>query len=235
MDKEENECAGKLLYYPGYVIQNESFLNYALLHLETLYVIWPEEESLNSGDGNDLLKYIWKNSNLIERYIPSRELGDIASDRAIKRIQWYIRSNRIMVNQSKAYNGKEYRRCYQKKEEKFWDYYFQHNLNCEMIHHSFANSFEHYCIGNHLAERRGSKIFISQCIANMYYAELVKTIAELDNKKFVTDDARFASVLRKMNTEIQLYKEGNNKEDEGLSLEVAVAKRQKYERGRSIL
>lgn len=226
MNKEDNDCGEKRLYCPGYIIQNKSFLNYALLHLDTLYVILPENESMSSGEGNDSLTYIWENSNLIERYTPSRELGEIASARAIDQIRWYIRSNRIDVNPKNVFNGKEYRRCYKKKEERYWDYYFQHNLNCELSHQSFSDSFERYCLGNHLAERRKNSIQISQCIANIYYVELVRIIAEVDHIKPITDDVRFANSMRKVRTKIQLYKEGN-KQEEDLSLEEALALRQK--------
>lgn len=233
---EEIDCTGEWLYYPGYWIHNEALLKYALLHISKLYVIPPDIANQHSNSQNDSMSYIWKNSDLIEPYRPDERIGEAASERAIRKLQWYSRSNRIQVDERKVFNGKEYQRGCRRETYRYWDYYIQNHRNCEFMQEPFSKPFEYYCIRNRLAERRGNKVFISQSIISIYYIELAKVIAEIDKKRLITDDIQAAIKLKKLkpflyseetDRTIQYYKEKPKGLAE-LTIEEAVDWRRKY-------
>lgn len=81
----------KLLYYPNFEIQDQNFLKFALLYIDEISPIIPENarESLSKP-----MRDILRNTELINLYSPNYENGYLASVAAIK----YLNNSRIFVN-----------------------------------------------------------------------------------------------------------------------------------------
>ncbi len=78
----------RLLYYPNFEIQDQNLLKFALLYIDEIRPIIPENarESLS-----DPMRNILRNTELINPYSPNYENGYLASVAAIK----YLNHKRV--------------------------------------------------------------------------------------------------------------------------------------------
>lgn len=160
-----------LLYYPSFEINNEEWLKFALLYLESVETIVPHyaESSLSEKH-----KFILKNTDLLKCCNPTYDEGEKASDEAIEVIERII-SNPIRYWQRiGVVHFLEYWR--EEKNHKF-----------ELYHGKFSNSFLSFCKDKKIYSKSENGIFVPYEVGLIYMSLLAHSISDRRNRDIITD------------------------------------------------
>lgn len=158
----------KLLYYPNFEIQDQNFLKFALLYVDEIRPIIPENarESLSEP-----MRNILRNTELINPYSPSYANGYLASVAAIK----YLNNNNIF---------NQYGDGVQKKQRMPYNYVLYED--------KYIYEFENYCLENGLGRRCREGILLNKDVAYTYMSILAEIISKEMEIDMITDNIRYS-------------------------------------------
>ena len=128
----------KLLYYPNFEIQDQNFLKFALLYIDEISPIIPENarESLSKP-----MRDILRNTELINLYSPNYENGYLASVAAIK----YLNNSRIFNQYGDGIQNNQ-----------------RTPYNYTLYADKYTYEFENYCLENGLGKRCHEGILLNE-------------------------------------------------------------------------
>ncbi|MEK5395448.1 hypothetical protein [Paenibacillus sp. FSL K6-2859] len=161
----------KLLYYPGFEIEDERWLKFALLYLEEINTIVPLD-----GDNyiSEVYKRLERETGLLRRYRPAYLECEKSSEETIiileKFLQNPIRNFDILGNLNVL---------------EFWR--DERNHNYELYFSKFSYDFERYCLDNGFAHRSEHGVSLPHQIALIYMSVLAYNIGTHNNICVITD------------------------------------------------
>lgn len=194
-----------MIYYPGFELENVSWLKFALLYFEELRPIIP----YMCADRREYLSEnaikIMDNTNLIRPYNPGFEDGYLASVIACDEFERYLRHPE---RYSFSMSGRD--------REKMLDIWREaQNQTCQLYYGKFSDVFYDYCIDNRLAAPFDRGIRISQDLAFVYMSLLADKIAKKHGYEMFTEITKYDNLLirndqqmvEKMNYHLKMAKE----------------------------
>lgn len=161
----------KLLYYPGFEIEDQRWLKFALFYLEEISTIVP-----HGGDfyTSEVYNRIERESGLLKRYRPEHSEAAISSEDTVLLLEKYLKNPVRNVSVLGRINVMEYWRD-------------TRNHNYELFFSKFSYEFERYCLQNDLAHRSDNGIRLPQQIALIYMSVLAHNIGIHNNISVITD------------------------------------------------
>lgn len=155
------------LYYPGFEIEDEDWLKFALLYMDNVKTIVPEYADVPEGLNT---KFIKQNTDLLEEYNPKYIEGEKSTKEAIE-----ILKKISSVNSHK----------YGFKNIDLWrDEAFHIS---ELYSGKYTQDFEHYCIDEGIASKTGNGILIPQELSLAYMSIFAHNIGDRNNMSIITD------------------------------------------------
>ncbi len=174
-----------MIYYPGFEIQDEKWLKFALLYFEEIRPIIPymcvrEDQYLTQN----AIKVMEK-TNLIRPYQPEYVEGECASFLACEMFDKYLQNP---ARYSRAFTGSSNINI-----AEYWRNREFHN--CNLYNGKFSTEFYDYCIDNGLAHPFDNGIKISKDLAFVYMSFLADTISKNKGLEMFTDISRYNKLL----------------------------------------
>lgn len=160
----------KLLYYPNFEIQDINFLKFALLYIDTIRPIIPEN-ARKSLSGS--MKTILDCTNLmapINQYSMGYDSSRLASVAAIK----YLEDKKCFDQY-----GIRLSTCNPKSKE------------CVLYSDKFTYEFENYCLENGLGQRCDEGITLSEDVGYAYMSILAEIISKEKGIDMITDNKKY--------------------------------------------
>lgn len=160
-----------LLYYPGFEIEDQRWLKFALLYLERVSTIVPL-----GGDQYVSRQYedIENKTNLLKRCRPELVESQKSSVEAIEVIEKYFRDP-----------IKYFRILGRIDVVNYWRN--SSNQNLELFFSKFSYDFERFCLDSGLAHRTDNGIRLPHQIGLIYMAILAHNIGERRNNSIISD------------------------------------------------
>lgn len=163
----------KLLYYPHFEVQDETFLKFALLYIDEIKPIIPvcamDTLSRNTQD-------ILTNTSLISPYVPEYTDGELASKAAILYLENLLRKKADNRDDVKIITGRKDYLLYSDK---------------------YTYEFEQYCIESGVGSRCDNGIVLGRNIAFAYMSILAEIISHKTELDMITDNLHYSdSILR---------------------------------------
>lgn len=163
-----------LLYYPGFEIQDENFLKFALLYLDEIRPIIPA--CVNKNMLNDSMKQILQDTDLIYPYEPTYNDGFVASVLAISYLEHMNYKNiRNPINRGIRSNVEV--------------------QNYTLYSDKYIHEFETFCLKNDLGRECNEGICVSSNIAYIYMSILADVISRENEMETITDFEQYADPL----------------------------------------
>lgn len=163
-----------LIYYPAFEPEDLNWIKYALIYIDKFSPIIPDS---GMSELSDLFWNLKDNTDLVVKYTPKWQHGDIASTKAIKEIEFIqrhpeqYRDKLNNVNVLRAWTDKQ-NQIFKVYEEKF-------NI-----------PFKYYCLENNLAQACVGGIMMSKELAYLFMTFLVEEIAYKENATPITDNPK---------------------------------------------
>lgn len=173
----------ELLYYPGFEINDTRWLKFALLYLDNIKTIIPNEaDEIISGQ----YQLIERETNLLERYRPRFEETEKSSNDTIELLQKYLSNPVRHFGILGKVNVVDYWRQ-------------QSNQNFELFSSKFSFYFENFCMENGFGHRTLNGIMIPNQLGLIYMSVLAHNIGSRNNISVITDieEERSLSSLNK--------------------------------------
>lgn len=163
----------KLLYYPGFDINDIDWIKFALLYVDTLMPIIPA-----SGDSfiSDLTLQLKNESNLLVPYRPEFQEGNNASLDAIEIIEKVLRNPE---RYSTVFSTSQINDVWKNK-----DYY-----DSLLFSEKYIYQFERFILDNNLGEKRDEGLLASRQLIQLYMSILSQAISDKTNIPAITDDS----------------------------------------------
>lgn len=181
-----------MLYYPGFEAQDVNWLKFALLYLDELRPIIPYIPYDKRTYLSDHTIQIMNKTKFIRPYCPDYEEGIIASEKAIKDFDDYIRNNRFV---SSVFHT-SYRNSASTISR--WKNPDMHNYT--LYNGKFSHDFHEYCLDENIATECDEGIKVHQHIAHMYMSFLSEHISQNTGLETITDSTTCNNLLLKRNT-----------------------------------
>ena len=174
-----------MIYYPGFEVQDENWLKFALLYLEELRPIIPNIIADESQYLSPTAIAIQKKTNLIHPYNPDYDEAHCASVTACKEFDNYL---------SKPYL---YRPFFSHSKSRDLIQYWKnpHNQYYSLYEGKYTSDFFHYCLDNHIATPFDNGIKISQDLAFAYMSFLADIISKINGIDMITDISKYNTML----------------------------------------
>lgn len=177
------------IYYPNFEIENENWLKFALLYVDTFRPIIPDERK---NELSDLYKKIIDETNLINPISPEFDHKEKA----------YIDTQNFLIElfenrnkQNLLFKSEDLRKKWNKEEKTFLIY--KEKMN---------SSFIDYCNDNKLGIKNDDGIFLSEDLYQIYMTNLAKVIAG-NEYSIVTDKINYTKYNTiSQSNDTQLYK-----------------------------
>lgn len=167
-----------VLYYPSFEIQDENWLKFALLYLDSVETIVPySAESCLSYKH----KFILKNTDLLKCYNPTYKEGQKASDDAIQTIN-------IIVENHERY----WTRMGKIDFLQHWKDSQYHNF--ELYHDKFSDSFLFFCKDNKICSNSNNGIIVPYEVGLIYMSLLAYAISDRTKRDVITDSKDMESL-----------------------------------------
>lgn len=177
------------IYYPNFEIENENWLKFALLYVDTFRPIIPEERK---SELSDLYKKIINETNLINPITPDfshKEKAYITTQNFLSEL--FENKNK----QNMLFKSEDLRKKWIKEEKTFLIYKEKMNDN-----------FINYCNDNKLGKKSKDGIFLSEDLYQIYMTNLAKVIAG-NEYSIVTDKINYTKYNTiSQSNDTQLYK-----------------------------
>ncbi|MEK4710710.1 hypothetical protein [Bacillus sp. FSL R10-2780] len=161
----------KILYYPGFEIQDETWLKFALLYLSRINTIVPNEAKPFLSKEYNL---IYKETNLLDKYPPKDYETERATNKVIEIISAFLKNPL-----------KHYGPLGEINIVNFWKQ--RENQNYELFNTKFGNKFELFCREWGFAHESRNGIKIPSQLATTYMGILAHTIGKRKNMSIITD------------------------------------------------
>ncbi|TKG98414.1 hypothetical protein FC682_26465 [Peribacillus simplex] len=159
------------LYYPGFEIQDETWLKFALLYMEEINTIVPTEaEFILSSD----YKLVEKETNLLKKYPPKWDETNRATRKVIDIITQYLNNpKKIIKNLGEIDIVKVWRQT--------------ENQNYELFEAKFSHDFAHFCSEYGFSQPSKNGILIPSQLATTYMGVLAHNIGKKRDMSIITD------------------------------------------------
>ncbi|MGF7060386.1 hypothetical protein [Brassicibacter mesophilus] len=165
-----------LLYYPGFEIQDEAWLKFALLYLEKINTIVPKSAE---NDLSSYHKYILDKTDLLGSYSPDFDESEKATDDAIETIE------KIVDNPIRYW-----RRFGKVKYLDFWRDKKQHKF--EIYHEKYSDYFVYFCMENGFATKSNKGIKVPEDLGLIYMSLLAYSIKNNKGYDIISDSKRIS-------------------------------------------
>lgn len=163
-----------LIYYPTFEPRDLNWIKYALIYIDKFSPIIPDS---GMTELSDLFWKLTDNTDLVERFTPKWQHGDVASTKAIKEIEFIqthpeqFRDKLNNVNVIRTWSDRQ-NQVFKVYEEKF-------NI-----------PFKYYCLENNLAQECHGGIMMSRELAHLFMTFLAEEIAYMENATPITDNPK---------------------------------------------
>ncbi|EOP29443.1 MULTISPECIES: hypothetical protein [Bacillus] len=161
----------KILYYPGFEVQDETWLKFALLYLSKINTIVPNEAEPFLSRGYNL---IYKETNLLDKYPPEYSETDRTTHKVIEIVSTYLKDPL-----------KHYESLGKINIVNFWRQ--KENQNYELFNTKFSKNFELFCRDWGFSHESQNGIKIPSQLATIYMGILAHTIGQNKNMSIITD------------------------------------------------
>lgn len=174
-----------MIYYPGFEIENEKWLKFALLYFEELRPIIPYMNVPEHMYLSDTTREIIDKTNLIRPYRPTYDEGYCASVIACKEFEEYLK------------NPTRYSYAFTKKHTVDMASQWKNEAmqTCSLYEGKFSNEFHKYCLENGIARPFESGIMISKDLAFVYMSLLADVISKSQEIEMFTDINQYDNLL----------------------------------------
>lgn len=168
----------ELLYYPSFEIKHPDWLKFALLYIDELQPIIPQE-----GDKylSDDYKEIIDKTDLIRQYRPDIDDGTPATLDAIEIIEKILQNPK---RYSSLLDGPDFIEKWKKNE----------NQNYTIFEKKYTKAWENFCIDNQLGRINDEGIAVSRTLGLIYMTFLTNVISEAKDIPSVTDHQNLDSI-----------------------------------------
>jgi hypothetical protein len=163
-----------LLYYPGFEIEDEAWLKFALLYLDKLSTIVPHSAE---EDLEDKHKLILKNTDLLGNYHPDYDESEKATDDAIEII------DKVLNNPARYWS-----RFGEVKYLEVWKNPRFHDF--EIYREKYSHAFLYFCETNGFATRTQKGIKVPTDLGLIYMSLLAYSIKDNKGIDVITDSER---------------------------------------------
>lgn len=175
-----------LLYYPGFEIINENWLKFALLYIDKLKPIIP-----NEGDKyiSDYSKRIYNESDLLEKYRPDYQEAYHATLDAIEVIEKILKNPTLY---SPVFHSSQIDTVWKNKER----------FSNTIFEDKYTDELQYFLIKNGLAERSHEGLSLSRELALLYmtiFAQAISDAKEISPITDLKDMDRFSIFIRHKN------------------------------------
>ncbi|WP_163071119.1 hypothetical protein [Priestia flexa] len=178
----------EIIYYPGFQINNEEWLKFALLYLKDVNTIVPLEADCFLSDTH---RFLLDETNLLNSYRPTYDDITKSTEDAV----WVI--SRELENPVKMFGVLG--------EINIIDFWRQpQNQNFELFQSKFSNGFEEFCQERGFAHRSNNGIKIPYQLGITYMSILAHNIGDYNDMSVITDLAEERQ-LRKINEKTWKY------------------------------
>jgi hypothetical protein len=161
----------KTLYYPGFEIQDETWLKFALLYMEEICTIVPKEaEYFLSED----YKLVENETNLLNKYAPNPLEARRTTSKVIDVISQYLDSPKKIIQNSGEIDIVNLWRN-------------SHNQNYELFETKFSNEFANFCKDWGFSQPSDNGILIPSQLATTYMGVLAHNIGDKHDMSIITD------------------------------------------------
>ena len=176
-----------MLYYPGFEVQDKTWLKFALLYLDTIRPIIPYTSVPETEYLSDEFRFIMNETDLIRPYRPQYEEEVCASSLAIDEFEGYLRD-------PKRYNSYFGRSMAMRLPEKWKSAAYQ---NYTLFEGKYERVFYLFCIESGIASQCDEGIRISEDLAFVYMSLLADVISKNNEYEMMTDSKRYTALLLK--------------------------------------
>jgi len=176
-----------MIYYPGFEIQDTTWLKFALLYFDNLRPIIPYTTIHKREYYSDTFQRIMDETDLINPYAPQYNEGMCASALACEIFEKYLSH----PERYGAFFGRPYARSLVEKWQN------PEHQNCTLFEGKYSHSFVEFCISNKIATPCREGIQISNELAFIYMSLLADVISRNNELEMITDNTRYSSILLK--------------------------------------
>lgn len=181
-----------IIYYPGFEVENETWLKFALIYFDELRPIIPYMNINESEYLSNTTIRIINETNLLNPYRPSLEEGFYASIIACEEFQKYLEYPEWYSN----IVGYSYRNNIR---EKWQNPSYQ---TCRLYQGKFSYAFNDFCIKNRIAKPFNDGIMISKDLVFIYMSFLADVISKNNEMEMFTDINKYNTLLLKNDKKI---------------------------------
>lgn len=162
----------EILYYPGFEIENEDWLKFALLYVDRLRPIVPES-GLNTLSDNTYR--IMEETDLIDYYNPSFRDSNEASTEVLRLIDEMLTNPKFFSSSFYGRNPSTYLTDDRHKD------FLLYREKCN-------DTFIRFCLENNLAIEYNDGILMNKHVGNIYMSILASIISDYKNLECITDN-----------------------------------------------
>ncbi|PEJ37514.1 hypothetical protein CN689_01030 [Peribacillus butanolivorans] len=161
----------EILYYPGFEIQDETWLKFALLYMKEIHTIVPTEAQFTLSTDYNLVE---KETNLLKKYPPKSIETSRATRKVINIISQYLKKpKRVIENLGEIDIIKVWRQS--------------ENQNYELFEGKFIHDFAHFCNEWGFSQLSKNGILIPSQLATTYMGVLAHDIGKRRDMSIITD------------------------------------------------
>lgn len=182
-----------MIYYPGFEVENETWLKFSLLYFDELRPIIPYMYVDESKYLSKTAIRVSHDTDLIHPYQPSYEESACASVIACEEFQRYLEHPELYS----TYFSNRYPRINLRDKWENPEYW-----NCKLYMGKFSNVFYDFCIKNNIAASFNNGILISKDLAFTYMSFLADIISKNNELEMFTDVSKYNTLLLRHDLEI---------------------------------
>ncbi|MBA7546428.1 hypothetical protein ES705_38819 [subsurface metagenome] len=168
----------EVIYYPGFEVQSEEWLKFALLYIDHLKPIIPE-----SGDRylSHLSKRLREETDLIAPHRPEYTEGCSATLDAITLVERMLRSPRRYRD---TLGEGDFVAAWKTPENQVFT----------LFEEKFSNEWEHFCLFNRLGRSSPDGLRVARSLGLVYMSFLAQVISEIREMPTLTDHPRMDQI-----------------------------------------
>ena len=188
-----------MVYFPGFEVQNENWLKFALLYFDTLRPIIPCTCYSKEKYLSDTFLHVMGETDLIKPYQPDYEEGSYASILACEEFEKFLSHPEI-------YGVYFYGSKSGSHIEKWKNHNYQ---DCTLFNGKYSQTFFDFCTDNKIATPCQEGIRISNDLAFVYMSLLADVISKQHEYEMITDIQKYSQYL--INKDLTVSRENQNR------------------------
>ena len=178
-----------LLYYPGFEVQDQTWLKFALLYFDCLRPIIPQTIIHEREYLGETFRRVMDETDLIDPYRPKYDEGIQASALACEEFEKYFKHpERYGSFFGSGYTDRLLEKWQNPKA-----------LNYTLFEGKYTKVFFDFCINNRIATPCTEGIQISEDLSFVYMSFLADIISQNNDLEMITDSNRYSSILLRRN------------------------------------